>query len=223
MKKNSKHKIIFLIISILIFTLFLVLAFPIIGTLTGMFNIFPLIIISWFYGFKGGLIGGLLLFPYVIFLYSNLSDITWSFLLQPQGIIVIIIETTIGISVGTLSSLRKKLHTEINERKRIERHLEIYANIDFLTNTLNRRAGLLNLQLEIDFVKNNKEIPLSIAYIDINSLKYVNDTLGHDEGDLLIKKVVEIIKRNIKESDTLVRLSGDEFLLIMPNKNYLEA
>lgn len=54
-------------------------------------------------------------------------------------------------------------------------------------------------------------------------MKKVNDTYGHKEGDLLIKHIVTIINGNISDSDTLIRLSGDEFIIILPNKNLSNA
>lgn len=215
---SKRDKNFIIIITIFVFTIFLIYALPIIGNQAGIFNIIPIIIIAWFYDIRGGFISGFLGFPYVMFIDILLFDVSWKILIEYQGISIIIAETIIGITVGLLSKLRKKLNNEILERKKVEEKLTYYANLDALTNILNRRAGLEILNKEIKKSKENK-YDLSISFFDINSLKIVNDTYGHDEGDFLIKTVIGKIKDNISPEETLVRLGGDEFLLIMPYKN----
>lgn len=91
-----------------------------------------------------------------------------------------------------------------------------------MTGAYNRNAGLEIL--EKIFEKHKKENKdLSIIYADINNLKQVNDTLGHHEGDRLIINVVDVLKKNIRNSDYVVRIGGDEFLIILPNCNSLKA
>lgn len=63
---------------------------------------------------------------------------------------------------------------------------------------------------------------LTIAFIDVNDLKKVNDQLGHKYGDQLLKTVSDIIIRNIRSSDAVSRLGGDEFLIIFPDCKYKE-
>ncbi|MFA9398696.1 MAG: GGDEF domain-containing protein [Clostridiaceae bacterium] len=223
MKNNLRKKISIVLLSIVIFTIFLVFSFPKLHTLSGMFNIIPIIFISWLYGTKMGVITGILAFPYVMIIYTNISDIKISLLFTYQGLIIVFSEMILGYVIGHISCLLKKLKIEIKQRKEIEDKLNYYANKDSLTNIFNRRSGLYQLKEQINYVKENPKLLLSISYIDINSLKKVNDVYGHNEGDILIKNVTNIINKNISNTDILVRLGGDEFLLIMPNNDYKKA
>ena len=62
--------------------------------------------------------------------------------------------------------------------------------------------------------KSNKDFVTSLCFIDVNGLKQVNDNLGHQFGDELIKTVVDVIKSTIREDDFVARLGGDEFLIV---------
>lgn len=63
----------------------------------------------------------------------------------------------------------------------------------------------------------------SILFIDIDNFKKINDTLGHNEGDVVLKKVSEIINDNIRDSDTVVRWGGEEFIVGLPGADENEA
>lgn len=105
--------------------------------------------------------------------------------------------------------------SDITQRKLMEQKLEELATFDEMTQVLNRRAGLEILEQQINScMAAGKNI--SICYIDVNDLKKVNDKFGHFLGDMLINDAVKILKECIRESDYVVRLGGDEFLLILP-------
>ncbi len=93
--------------------------------------------------------------------------------------------------------------------------IRYYADYDVMTGVLNRRAGFNKLEEIFSKVKQDKMI-ISICFIDINGLKEVNDNLGHDAGDELIKAAVDVITNSIRSTDFVVRLGGDEFLIIFP-------
>ncbi len=84
---------------------------------------------------------------------------------------------------------------------------------DQLTKSFNRRSGLarLNRIIQLDITRHLK---LSFCFIDINGLKEVNDRLGHKYGDELIVSVVECIKKEIRDEDFIIRMGGDEFLIV---------
>ena len=91
--------------------------------------------------------------------------------------------------------------------------IRFFSEYDVMTGALNRRAGMSRIQKT--YVANpDRRCHISICFADINGLKEVNDTLGHDAGDELIRSVAEIIRRTIRENDMLIRLGGDEFLIV---------
>ncbi|MDF2892137.1 MAG: response regulator receiver modulated diguanylate cyclase with sensor [Clostridia bacterium] len=104
---------------------------------------------------------------------------------------------------------------DITEIKEAQKKLQVYATMDILTGALNRRAGLVILEKQIQLCKRNNW-DLTICYIDVDGLKDVNDTYGHQEGDDYILFVTNVLKEIIRESDGLCRLGGDEFLLMLP-------
>ncbi len=91
--------------------------------------------------------------------------------------------------------------------------IKYYSEYDPLTKALNRRAGIAKLQ-KLTPVSERKDIQVSLCFLDINGLKEVNDTLGHSIGDELIKSVSDTIYSEIREQDFLIRLGGDEFLIV---------
>ena len=105
---------------------------------------------------------------------------------------------------------------EITEQKLAEKQVWHNANYDLLTGLANRL--MFNNKLE-QAIKESKRSGESIAllFIDLDRFKGINDTLGHMEGDNLLKQVAERIKTCIRETDTASRIGGDEFTVILNN------
>ncbi|KRQ86190.1 putative diguanylate cyclase AdrA [Caloramator mitchellensis] len=126
-----------------------------------------------------------------------------------------------GISVfkGFIFVLTTAVLLYVLIKKETERRIKLwkyYATYDIMTGVYNRRTGL-DL-LEKLFTKYKKEDrDLTIIYADIDNLKQVNDTLGHSEGDRLIINISNILKKNIRNTDYIIRLGGDEFLIVLPD------
>lgn len=99
---------------------------------------------------------------------------------------------------------------DITKRKNEEEQLSSLAYRDELTGIYNRRYCVETLQKIM-----SSGISFSIVLIDLDNLKYVNDTFGHQAGDFYICSVLEIIKENIRETDILSRVGGDEFIIIL--------
>ena len=91
---------------------------------------------------------------------------------------------------------------------------------DTLTGLYNRQ----HLQTVIDSLNLSLDL-IGVIIIDINNLKYINDTFGHLYGDLVIKTTAQILKKSIKEGDYVFRYGGDEFMILAVNcnKNYINA
>ncbi|MCL4422691.1 MAG: GGDEF domain-containing protein [Actinobacteria bacterium] len=90
------------------------------------------------------------------------------------------------------------------------------AITDPLTGALNRQGFALLLEAEINRAARSKE-PLSLAVIDLDSFKYVNDSYGHQVGDRLLASLVERWRPGLRKVDVLARYGGDEFVAILPN------
>jgi diguanylate cyclase (GGDEF)-like protein len=84
-----------------------------------------------------------------------------------------------------------------------------------LTGAANKRSYFATLEYELNKMARYKR-PLTIIFIDIDNFKYINDTKGHDAGDLLIKRAVNELKRSVRATDTVARMGGDEFSILLP-------
>lgn len=94
--------------------------------------------------------------------------------------------------------------------------------IDDLTNVFNRRHLYENVKVEINaYIE--KDITFSIAWIDIDHFKPINDTHGHLKGDEVIKEFANFVKKSLRLSDTIVRYGGDEFVCILPKMKKQDA
>ncbi len=99
-------------------------------------------------------------------------------------------------------------------RKSIE-HEKALARIDHLTGAANTRSFQETLRSEIERSRRYKR-PFTLAYIDLDNFKVINDSFGHSTGDLLLQTVVTVIKSHARSTDVVARLGGDEFALLLP-------
>jgi len=94
--------------------------------------------------------------------------------------------------------------------------LKTIAFTDALCEIPNRRYGELQLK-KVRLEQEEGEVPYSLAIVDIDNFKRVNDTHGHDIGDEILKMTAKTLAGSIRSTDTAVRWGGEEFLLILPN------
>ncbi len=102
----------------------------------------------------------------------------------------------------------------ISDRKEAEDLIWKQANFDTLTKLPNRRMFLDRLELEIKKA-HRAGLIMALLFIDLDNFKEINDTLGHDMGDLLLEEAARRISGCVRESDTVARLGGDEFTVIL--------
>jgi diguanylate cyclase (GGDEF)-like protein len=96
------------------------------------------------------------------------------------------------------------------------------ANFDYLTGLLNRRAFAI-LAANTVAECQRYEHPLSLLTLDIDHFKSVNDSYGHDAGDTALQYVSNIIKNTVRESDTVARFGGEEFVVLLPKTKAVDA
>ena len=101
------------------------------------------------------------------------------------------------------------------EHKRRQKELEKEALTDPLTGALNRRSCLQCIDMQIAASKMSGK-GFSLCYVDLDDLKQVNDGFGHYEGDRYILLVSTLIQNNIRNTDALCRVGGDEFIVVFP-------
>ena len=105
---------------------------------------------------------------------------------------------------------------DISEQKKAQEKIEQLAFYDSLTGLGNRR--LFREQLEHELRKMHRSgNRLAIFYLDLDNFKQVNDSLGHDTGDVLLKTIGERFKKSLRASDVIARLGGDEFIALLPD------
>ncbi len=104
---------------------------------------------------------------------------------------------------------------DISEWKLNENLLKKAAKTDEMTGTLNRKAGLDELEKLLSGKNSRKTC--SVAFIDIDGLKMINDSYGHSEGDYTIKSIAAVLLSSVRDSDIVCRYGGDEFFIILNN------
>lgn len=118
---------------------------------------------------------------------------------------------------GILVTLR-----DITPRKTFETEIQHLAYYDALTGLANRRFFFEQGAKALSMARRHGQ-PAAVLYIDLDQFKQVNDTLGHEVGDTLLKRVADGLRRSLRESDVLARLGGDEFAVVLTEVRDVEA
>lgn len=177
------------------------LAFPI-------FYLLPISVVSWFAGRRWG---------FAVCMVSAITMVASGLAtgLHPQPVYVVwnsAIRTVVFLLMAyMLAELRVAL---INEKE--------LARRDALTGIANRRMFMEVATAEIHRSQRYGH-PFTLAYIDVDDFKAVNDASGHAAGDALLKELCVRIERDIRQADTLARMGGDEFAILFPQVNYEAA
>lgn len=102
---------------------------------------------------------------------------------------------------------------EITESKRATEQLKYLSLHDQLTGLFNRAY----FDAELKRLNDSRDHPISIICADLDRLKLINDTMGHDQGDHYLKAAAAVLKQSLRASDILCRVGGDEFVVILPH------
>jgi diguanylate cyclase (GGDEF)-like protein/PAS domain S-box-containing protein len=111
---------------------------------------------------------------------------------------------------------------DVSERKMAAEHIHHMAHYDILTDLPNRSLLSDRLQQAIISCKRDHS-HLALMFLDLDMFKYINDRLGHDIGDLLLKEVAKRILLCLRESDTAARIGGDEFVVLLPSVDSIQT
>jgi len=113
-----------------------------------------------------------------------------------------------------LENINKDLIKEIADKEKAEESLEYIAYHDELTDLPNRNLLIDRINDSIETARRNQQ-ELGILFIDLDRFKAINDSLGHNIGDRLIKKVAERLSETLRKEDTISRNGGDEFVVVI--------
>ena len=130
--------------------------------------------------------------------------------------------TELRDAVAALAAERDRLRDELAKARGRIASLERLADEDPLTLVANRRAFVRQLTRMIAFT-HRYGVPAAIVYFDINKMKQINDLHGHPAGDAALRHIAEVLCENIRSSDIVGRLGGDEFGVILAQTDEEQA
>lgn len=171
--------------------------------------ILPIIILSWY----GGKTAGVTLASIVIFLTLFADTMTSEYyLFSSEALFYTTLRVITYVLTATLVINFRSVHNKETT----------LANTDDLTGLLNIRSFSVELANEI-LRSVRYDHTFSLSYIDIDNFKAINDTLGHLEGDRLLKTVSNSLTVSLRQTDIIARLGGDEFAVIFPETDAKEV
>ena len=129
--------------------------------------------------------------------------------IYPENLTITAVKNQDGVVTNYVAS-----HTDITSRKESERQIQHLAFYDPLTELPNRRLLLDRLHHALA-ASGRSGRQGALLFIDLDNFKDLNDTLGHDKGDLLLKQVAERLTSCVREGDSVARLGGDEFVVVL--------
>ena len=108
---------------------------------------------------------------------------------------------------------------DISERKKAEDQLNYLAYYDNLTGLPNRRLFIDRLQQAMKEANRNEQL-VAVLFVDLDRFKKINDSMGHETGDILLKEAAHRLRNCVRASDTVARLGGDEFTLVLSSMEH---
>ncbi|MBY0340211.1 MAG: GGDEF domain-containing protein, partial [Rhodocyclaceae bacterium] len=123
------------------------------------------------------------------------------------------------------NTMRKRVREAEHEVERLMTELSQASEmvrVDPLTGALNRKGMEEAMQREVARTR-RQNAPLSIALLDIDNFKQINDNLGHHAGDQALQHLANVTRETIRPQDTLVRFGGEEFIILLPDTGMEEA
>jgi diguanylate cyclase (GGDEF)-like protein/PAS domain S-box-containing protein len=122
----------------------------------------------------------------------------------------------VPVMVGNTQAGVLGMYHDITERKQVEKFLKYIATHDPLTGLPNRALFNDRLNHAIHAAKRQQK-GIAVAFMDLDGFKFINDTFGHEKGDMLLVGVAQRLRDCVRESDSVARLGGDEFTFVFEN------
>lgn len=120
-----------------------------------------------------------------------------------------------GVNITDLKQTQMSLE-EANQK------IELLANTDKLTSINNRRSFYSIAEQELQKSKKDKH-SLALLLLDLDHFKKINDNYGHEIGDFILKEFAALCKNLLRQSDSISRIGGEEFTILLPRTNHLQA
>lgn len=131
------------------------------------------------------------------------------------------LEKTVAERTRELESANQKLAAEIAERTQAEEEVRRLSLTDELTGLLNRRGFLLLAEQDLKTARRAKVVR-ALLFLDLDGLKRVNDSQGHQAGDAMITDTARVVKACFRDADIIARLGGDEFAILAANGEHTD-
>ena len=145
------------------------------------------------------------LLSFIVLSFCSVAVAAWTSLPQQE-----IVQRT----RKSLARANKKLERDLRIRQELEADLQLNLRTDHLTGLGNRR---LLEETVSEYLHQDKGEDYALIFIDLDRFKIINDTLGHDVGDILLQETAKRLRRIVKDKGTLVRNGGDEFIIFLPD------
>ena len=188
-----------------------VLAFVLLHNLFGDLVFLPaallVAVVGWLWGLWAGVLAGVLTFPLLLLLLSLFGQAVGIRLFQSGLFVGTPVMVAIGAMVGWLREIHEQIHKQVDQ-------LEHQALHDPLTGLPNRLLLSDRLAQALARARRRKE-SMAMLFMDLDNFKVVNDSLGHEVGDGLLKAVARRLRTQLRPEDTIARLGGDEFAVLL--------
>ncbi|HUN68982.1 MAG TPA: PAS domain S-box protein [Burkholderiales bacterium] len=125
------------------------------------------------------------------------------------------LERAVAQRTEELQAANRRLEAEIADRRQAESRAQHLADHDALTGLPNRRLLEDRLTQALALSQRNRK-QTAVMFVDLDRFKIINDTLGHAAGDRVLKEVAERLEKQLREVDTICRMGGDEFVVVLP-------
>ena len=125
------------------------------------------------------------------------------------------LERAVAERTEELQAANRRLQAEIADRRQAETRAQHLADHDALTGLPNRRLLEDRLTQALALSQRNRK-QTAVMFVDLDRFKIINDTLGHAAGDMVLKEVAERLETQLREVDTICRMGGDEFVVVLP-------